>query len=132
MRVWVSSVRRNGGSTGASASSPARTARPRRPAPGPPSASFTMRIASRASEETGRTDSEDGGHGREKREVRQLGEERLAEVVEEPDQEASDQGPAQAAHPADDNDDERVGEDLEVRAGVHAEEASRDDAGDGR
>src|SRR5215813_8529572 len=74
---------------------------------------------------------EDQGHRGEEREVGQLGEERLAEVVEEADEEAARHGPRQAPESAHDHHHEGVREHLGVRTGVDTEEARADDAAEG-
>mgnify|MGYP003694024241 CR=1 FL=1 len=53
------------------------------------------------------------------------GKQRLAEVVEEADEEPADEGALEAAEPADDHDHEGEQEDLEVRAGIDAEHGAR-------
>src|SRR4029453_4978754 len=69
---------------------------------------------------------QDGGHRSEKCKVRQLGEERLAEVVEKPDHQASDQGALEASHASNDDHNERVRKNLEVGARINAYESSSD------
>src|SRR6185503_8447333 len=54
-----------------------------------------------------RLDREHDRHRREQREVRQLGDQRLAEVVDQADDDAADERAFEAAHAADDHDEER-------------------------
>src|SRR6266850_2804171 len=68
-----------------------------------------------------RLDGEDDDHRREEREVRQLRHERLAEIVEQADDDAADERAFQAAHPADDDDDKRQWEEIEIDARITAE-----------
>src|SRR5574342_198608 len=126
MSAWVMRVSGYAGSTGPRAASAPTTstamrARRRITRRGP-------RPTSAPAEEPGGPDGEDQRHRSEQREVGQLGKERLAEIVEEPDEEAARHGPSQAAEPAHDDDDEGVREDLEVGSRVDAEKASTDDA----
>ena len=52
---------------------------------------------------------------------REFREKRLAEIVEQPDQQRPDQRPSQAAEPADDHHDEGEDQRVEIRAGIEAE-----------
>src|ERR1700687_5180777 len=126
MSAWVTSVSGYAGITGPRAASPptttaAKTARRRITRGGSPRPSAPA-------EESGGPDGEDQGHRSEQREVGQLGKERLAEVVEKPDEKTARHRARQAAEAAHDHDDEGVREHLEVGARVDAEEAGADDA----
>src|SRR5574341_1336798 len=81
-------------------------------------------------EQPARPGGEDDAHGAEQREVGDLREQRLAEVVGEAEDDRGQQGAAEAPHAADDHDDERVRQDLEVEPGVDAHERRADHTAD--
>src|SRR6202795_5082644 len=129
MSAWVRRVSGYAGITGPRAAKPpttttAKSARRRITRSGSPGPSAPA-------EEPGGPDGEDQGHRSEQREVGQLGKKRLAEVVEEPDEETARHGARQAAEATHDHDDEGVREHFEVGARVDAEEAGADDAAEG-
>src|ERR1700675_2169040 len=129
MSAWVRRVSGYAGITGPRAASAPTTTTAQRAR-----RRITRRCSPRSSapaEEPGGPDGEDQGHRSEQREVGQLGKERLAEVVEEPDEKAARHGARQAAEPAHDDDDEGVREHLEVGARIDAEEAGADDPAEG-
>src|SRR4249919_4063992 len=83
-------------------------------------------------EQTGRLDREDQRHRRIQGEVGNLREQRLAEVVGQPNDQRADRGAAQAAHAADDHHGKRDRQHLEIEAGIDAEEGAADDAAERR
>src|SRR5256886_8728105 len=84
------------------------------------------RESSRAEESRG-PQREDDGHRREDREHREAGEQDLAERVEQAHQQAAEQRALEAAEAADDDDDEGEQQDLEIGAGIDADERPADD-----
>src|SRR5262250_3341386 len=126
MSAWVRRVSGYAGSNGATTPSAAMTTTAqitRRPITGP--------VFSCAAEEPGGPEGQDHGHGCEQREIGKLGKEGFAEVVEKTDDEAAGHGAGQAPEPAHDHHDEGIGQNLGIRAGVHAEEARAHDASQG-
>src|SRR3989442_9076927 len=77
---------------------------------------------SRAAIQPGRFDREDDHHRREQREIRQLRNQRPAEAVDQADDHAAGESALQAAHPADDHDDERQRPRIQIRARIPAQE----------
>src|SRR5256886_6328671 len=84
------------------------------------------RESSRAEESRG-PQREDDGHRREDREHREAGEQDLAERVEQAHQQAAEQRALEAAEAADDDDDEGEQQDLEIGAGIDADDRPADD-----
>src|SRR2546423_4942162 len=66
-----------------------------------------IRVGSFAPKQTGGTNREDRRHGCEDGEHGELGEESLAEIVEQADEQAADKRSLETAQPADDHDNER-------------------------
>src|SRR5262249_50085290 len=89
---------------------------------------WVMRFTSLAPEQAGRLDRQQQGHGCVKGEIGDLGKQRLAEVVGEPDNERPDRCAREASHAADDHDCEGDRQDLEVEAGIDAQEGAADHA----
>src|SRR5262252_10697633 len=85
-----------------------------------------IRPGSFTSEQPGWLHRENQRHRRVEGEIGNLREQRLAEIVGEPDDQRADGCAAQASHSADDHDSERDRQHLEVQAGIDAEKGAAD------
>src|SRR5215831_3755626 len=123
MRAWVRRVSGYAGRNGATTPSAAMTTTAqttRRP--------ITSVSPSCAPEEPSGPEGQDHRHGGEEREVGKLREESLAEIVQQADDEAARHRAGQAPETTHDDHDEGIGQDLGIRAWIHAEEARADHA----
>src|SRR6266542_2475408 len=107
-------VERNGGPATSSTATAIRT--------GSRQLSSTPDRRSPAAIQPRRLDGQHEHHRRKEREVRELRHERLAEVVDHADGYAADEGALETAHAADDDDDKRERQEIEVNPRVAAED----------
>src|SRR5690242_20040534 len=85
-----------------------------------------------SSKQPGGLDGEDQRHRRVQREVGNFGEQGLAEIVGEADQQRADRSAAEAAHAADDHHGERDRQHLEVETDIDAKKGAADNTAEGR
>ena len=82
-------------------------------------------------EESRRFEGQDERHGKKQGEIRKLREEGLSEVVDESDDQTSNQGAFETSHPSDDDHHKGERQHVEINAGTDRREGASDHTGKG-